>query len=364
MPVTTTTEFSAPINNVFQMTLLRNAKALCPYYKGSQSAEIMYHSGTFTAKWRRYENMTPTTTALTEITGAVAFPTRQGTQPTVTDLTAVVAKYGDFIYLTEEVDLLNFNNQTDKLAEILGIQAGRSLNRLQRNVLEDNFTILFPAGATTATDLNGGSTASAHFKLADIQNSVNILDRNDAMKFTAQTSGSTNVGSTPIRASYWAFVHPDVEADIRTITGFNAVETYMGQTEIADGEFGNVGGVRFIVTTESTIDAGTGATTTGSATTNGRAATGVRADVYNTPIIGQDSVGSVGFGFEHVKESYKAGDNLPGVLMISHPRGSAGAADPLSELSTAGWKSWHAGLVLNSTWGRTYRTVARNIVPL
>lgn len=354
MSLTTSTTISAPVNVVFQETLLRNAKANCPYFAGSTPAEISYHSGTFTAKWRRIENLAPVTAALSELSGAVNFPTRQEVQPSITDTTATVSKYGNFMFLDEEVDLLNFNGQADKLMEIIGINAGQSLNRLQRNILEDSLTAILGGSATTATGISGTPTASGFIKRSDIANIVNTLQRNIGMKFKPQTTGSTNVGSTPIRMSYIGFVHPDVEEDLRTLTGFNSVETYAGQTEIMDGEVGHIGGVRFISTPEASIDVTTGVAATGSATTCGRS-TATRYDVYNTPVIAQDCIGSVGFGFEHIKESYMAGDKLPGVQVISKARGSAGAADPLNELSSLGWKSWHTGVVLNTGWGRTLR---------
>lgn len=357
MALTTTTTISGPVNVVFQETLLRNAKANCPYFAGSAPAEISQHQGTFTAKWRRIENLTPITTPLAELTGAVTFPTRNEVQPSITDVTATVSKYGNFMFLNEEVDLVNFNGQADKLMEIVGINAGQSLNRLQRNVLEDSLTAVLGGSATTATGISGAPTASGFIKRSDIANLVNTLQRNIGMKFKPQTTGSQNIGTTPIRQSYIAFCHPDVEEDLRTLTGFNSVETYSGQTETMEYEVGHVGGVRFIATPEASIDVTTGVAATGSATTCGRS-TATRYDVYNTPVIAQDCVGSVGFGFEHIKEAYMAGDKLPGVQVISKARGSAGSADPLNEVSSLGWKSWHAGVVLNSAWGRTLRHAA------
>ena len=81
MALTTTTTIAGPVNVVFQVNLLRNAKALAPYFMGTTPAEIAEHSGTFTAKWRRIENLTPVTTALAELTGSVSFPTRTAVQP-------------------------------------------------------------------------------------------------------------------------------------------------------------------------------------------------------------------------------------------------------------------------------------------
>ena len=357
MPITTTAEIAGPVNVDFQTALLRNAKALCPYFTGSVPAEITEHSGTFTAKWRRFENLAPTTTPLTEITGSVAFPTRTGTQPTVNDVTATLSKFGDFIYLSEEVDLINFTGQGAKLMEILGIQAGRSLNRLQRNILEDNLTAFLAGTATTATGIDAAAAGNAEVKVSDIALWQNTLNQNVTTKFMAMTTGERSIGTQPIRDAYWAITNPDVEEDIRLLANFVGVQTYAGQTQTAAGEFGEAGGVRFISTTESSIDTAAGQTSTGSATTEGRT-TSDRADIYNTVVFGRDAHGSVGLGFSHIQETYKAGDPLPGVQVIQHARGSAGSADPLNELMTVGWKSWYAGVVLNGDWGRVHRSTA------
>ena len=84
MAVTTTTQLAGPVNVVFQRTLLDNAKAVCPYYVGSDPAEISENEGSFTAKWRRIENLTPTVTPLSELSGTLSLPTRTGTQPSAT----------------------------------------------------------------------------------------------------------------------------------------------------------------------------------------------------------------------------------------------------------------------------------------
>lgn len=357
MAYTTTTQAPGPVNVIFQTNLLRNAKAYCPYFFGTSPAEISERQGTFSAKWRRIENLTPNITPLAELTGAVAFPTRTGSQPSVTDVTATAQKYGDFIFLNEEVDLINFTGQSEKLSQILGIQAGKSLNRLQRDVAEDNLSAIFAGTATTATGLYGVASASGFLRSGDVENAVNILDRNDARKFRPMTVGNTSVGTVPIRAAYVGMNHPDISAHLRSISGFQEVQTYAGQTQTWDNEIGYLKGVRFVETSEATIDAGTGAGATGSSTSFGRS-TATRFDVYTIPVYGEDCLGSLGLGAEHVKEMYEAGDTLPAVQVINHAKGSAGAADPLNEVQTMGWKSWHAGIVLNSTWGRTMKTAA------
>lgn len=359
MSITTTAQITAPVNVIYQTNLLRRAQPVCPYFTGTMPAEITSGSGSFTAKWRRYEGLTPVTTPLAEITGSVAFPTRTAVQPSVTDVTATVQKYGNFIFLNEEVDLLNITNSMVELTGVLGENAGKSLNRLQRNEMEDNSTAVLGGAATTATNVSG--LAGVGFLTRTlIARVVNALANQDAMKFLPETRGSTNVGTAPVRESYWGLCHVDTEEDVRTLTGFNSVETYAGQTETMPGEFGHVGGVRFISTTESTIDAGAGLGATSSATSDGRTTSSTRYDIYNTVIYGKEAVGSLGLDATHIKEIYRPDDRLPAVQLISQPKGSAGAADPLSEVASVGWKSWHAAKNINGNWIRCARhTVSR-----
>lgn len=349
-PLTTTSQLTSPVNFVFQTTLLRNAKARCPYFLGSVAAEISEHRGTFSAKWRRIENLTPTTTPLSELTGNVAFPTRVSVQPSVNDLTATVQKYGNFVLLTEEADLINFNEYADKLVEILGINAGQSLNRLQRNVLEADTSIIFPVGASADNQV------SSIISMGMVRSASNKLANQSALRFTALTRGEDSFGTAPISASFWGLCHVDIEQDIRQLPDFLPVERYAGQTEIELGEFGasTSANIRWVSTEESTISTGAGAASTAIRNTTGN------ADLYSSLVFGMEAHGSVGLDFEHIKEIYMAGDRLPGVQVIAHERGSAGTADPLNEVSSVGWKSWHTGKLLstNNTWMYLLRTGA------
>jgi len=358
MTITTTTEIAGPVNVVFQQTLLRNAKARCPYFLGSTPGDLSEHMGTFTVRWRRIENLTPTTTPLAELTGTLSLPTRTPVQPTVNNIDATVQKFGNFIFLNEEVDLINFTGQMDKLVEILGINAGQSLNRLQRNELEDNSTLKFAGDVASASLVVAALATDA----SDIERMVNLLDRNSALKFTPMTSGSVNINTSPQRDAYWGLCHPDVEVSIRRSTGFVPTEQYVAQTAVEKGEFGSLAGVRFIATPEASIDANAG----GSTSTALRGDTAL--DVYPTIVLGMDHHGSVGLDFDHIQEVYNAGDAQPGVQMITHARGSSGVGDPLNEMSSLGWKSWHAAAVLtNATtpttgeWGFSLGSAALNV---
>lgn len=354
-------EFIAPVNTVFQRKVLEDAKSVCPYFLGCTEAIISEHSGSFTATWRRYNNITPTTTALTEIGASnadVSLPTRNSTRGTSRNFAATLKKYGQYMILSEEVDLGNYTSQSAALAKVLGISAGRSLNMLQRNEMEDNATAYFSRGES------GVGYVNTAIQRNDIRAVVNFLTRNNAMPFTSMTEGSGNYSTTPLPNSFIGICHPDVEEDIRTLTGFAPVQNYASQTETYVGEIGAVSRVRFIVSSDATVDTNTGAAVGSTGCRN----TGAKIDTYPTVIYGEEAFGCVGLGTGHIKEIYRAGDQLPGIQVIAHPRGSSGVADPLNEISTIGWKSWHAATTLCpldannvTTWARVIYSGAKNI---
>lgn len=345
-----------PVNALFEQEFLRRAQQLCPYFMGTQPGQMMKNGGTATLKWRRFEQATPTTTALTEITTASYGNGRSSITPTNTDVTALSAKYGQFYIITEEVDVLSVSGTSMEFAAILGESAGRSLNQLMRNIMEDNATQRFAA--------NVASTGAVHaiVTTGDLNYSINELNRLSARTFAPMSNGSVNVGTLPIMSSYWAICHPDVAHDVAGLTGFTSVEKYAGQVALVEGEFGFYGragkGVRFVSSEDSSVDANSGAAVSGADLRTTGASV---IDIYTICIYGQNAFGSVGLGKKHTDGVYRAGDNTGGWEIISHARGSSGAADPLNEIATIGWKAWFGGAALNANWSRAIRVGATNL---
>lgn len=352
----TDVELQKPVNVVYQQTFLRRAQQLLPYFAGTRPGTLNRQAGTSTIKWRRIEQETPTTAALAELTGVSTYMQgRDADTPTFTDIVATVAKYGQFYIVNEEVDLFLPSETTNELVAVLGESAGRSLNMLMRNVAEDNLTQRYTENSSVITAVHTPVIA------ADLDRIVNELARNSARPFSPMSSGSQNVGSTPILRSYWGIVHPDVAHDLAGLTGFQSVEKYAGQVAIADGEIGyysRVGrGIRFIQSEDASIDANSGATISGE---DVRTTSGI-ADIYTIVIYGEDAMGSVGLGQRHTDGIYRAGENKGAFEMIFHERGSGGVSDPFNEIATLAWKAWFAGAVLNANWGFALRVGATNL---
>jgi N4-gp56 family major capsid protein len=324
---------------------------------GTMPGTLNKQMGTSTIKWRRIEQETPSTTALTELTGTAAYlQGRSADTPTFTDVTATVSKYGQFYIVNEEVNLFLPNRTTNELVAVLGESAGRSLNQLQRDIAEDSTTQRYAANVAAETDIESIVTNGS------LNRVINELARNSARPFTAMTSGSENVGTAPILPSFWAACHPDVANDVAGLTGFKSVEIYAGQTATVPFEFGyyaNAGfGVRFVQTPDASINANGGGSLSGQ---DLRSTSAVQVDTYTIAIWGQDAMGSVGVGERHTDGAYRAGDNTGGWEMIFHPIGSSGASDPFNELQTLAWKAWWSGVVLNSNWARGLKVAATDL---
>lgn len=352
MTITPSTTLTGPVDVVFQQTLLRNAKPHAPYFVGSEQGELKEHRGTFTITWRRIENLTVSTTALTEDSGTEAYPFRAGTAASITDYDATASKYGYVYFLTEEADLINFNGQTEKLVETLAIVQGRTFNQLQRNILEDNATLIYASGGSSDGDV--ADIVSDNL----LASAVNTLQRNSAVKLKQTSTGSTIVGSLPQFQGFAVLCHSDVEEDIRNLPSFSGVEQYASHAPVYDGEFGSVlsGRGRCISSEDASIDTGAG----GAAGNEVRSTSG-SADLYTVVVLGMEAHGAVGLGVDMVKEEYTAGDRLPAMQLISHGRGSGGVMDPLNEAMTLGVKGWHGGAIINANWVRGIRVAASRL---
>ena len=350
------TYLTKPINAVFQQTFLRRAQQVCPYFTGTVPGSLNKQSGTSTVKWRRVEQLAPSTVALSELTGTLSFMgARSSVTPSITDVLATVSKYGQFYIVNEEVELYEPNGTTNELVGTLGESAGRSLNELMAATTEGSLTQVY------ANNVASKAAVVAKIATPDINYVINKLARNSARTFTGMTSGALEQTTAPILPSYWGFCHPDVAVDIAQLTGFTSVEKYAQQVNIAVGEIGYYSlagrGARFVMSEDASIGAGAGGTSSVVRNTTGS------ADVYAVPIYGQDCLGSVGLGMKMTDGIYKAGDNTGGWEIISHPRGSAGAGDPFNEIATLAYKFFFASAVLNSNWGLSIRCAASLLNP-
>lgn len=310
MADTTRATIVEEVNNFYDRTLLEKATPYLVHNKYAQVRDIPKNAGTSTIKFRRYGLLTANTTALSEgITPA-------GTSLSITDLTATVLQYGDYVTLTDIVLMQTYDPILTETAEILGEQAGDSLDQLCRTVMVAGASKQYASTATTVATVDDAMKLDRD----EVKEAVRTLKTNNAKPITSMVNPSTGFNTTPINAAFIGIVHPSTTYDLDDATGWIPVEKYANKADVMPNEVGSVGGVRFIETTNAYTVAGTLVTT-----------------VYGTLIFGQNAYA----------QSRISGESLKNIVK---PLGSAGTADPLDQRTTSGWKATYVAKVLNANF--------------
>src|SRR3972149_176605 len=128
MAITTTTEIPAAVSEFYDKTLLVRALPYLVHDKFGQRRPIPTGQSKV-IKFRKYNALAVATTPLSE--GV----TPSSNQLAKTDISATVAQYGAFVDVTDMVTLTNVEPVLTEAAELLGEQAGESLDEIYRAVL-------------------------------------------------------------------------------------------------------------------------------------------------------------------------------------------------------------------------------------
>lgn len=245
--------------------------------------------------WTRYDNFAANTSALTAgvIPSAINMSAAQ--------LDATPLQYGDFITLSDAIELKSIDPIVESAQELLAYRAALSIDTLIRNALHGNVTTQYAAGAVSEAAVTAAIAAS------DIRKAAKTLK---------------TVGTRPFDSDFRGLVHTATAYDLMSDTvagGFLDVHKYTTSAPMLKGEIGKLWGVRFMESPN--VQTGT----------NGSAAT-----TYRNYIVGKGAIGMVDLaGMNNVKTFRK-------------PLGSAGSADPIDQISTVGHKFWMVTKVLDA----------------
>lgn len=312
MEPTTRTQISAENQSFYDRTLLDRAVPQFIHGMWAQTRDIQGGAGTATIKFRKYGNLTANTTPLVEGVTPV------GKQLSVTDVTATVLYYGDYVTLTDVVQIETLDPLLTETAEILGDQAGDTLDQLMRDAMAAGTNIQRPTGATNRTDITSAMTISS----AIVKKVVRTLKVNLAKPITRRMNTSEDYNTVPLKASFIGLIHPNTTHDIEDQPGWTPAEKYANKSDIMPYEVGSLPYVRFIETPNGKVYTAGGS---GS------------IDVYATLIFGENAYARSRISTLVLKNIIK-------------PLGSAGSADPLDQRGTSGWKASFVGKILQQAW--------------
>lgn len=328
-------------------SVVRMLKRAMPYLhleKFGQTYPLPTNS-TQTAKFRRYFLQGATGAAGPDAGGtnggAPAFYIPLATNPLVEgvtpsgsvlanqDYTVTLAQYGDFVTITDVIEDTHTDPVLQQATDILGEQAAVTVETLRFNVLKAGTNVWY------ANLVASRAAVVTAITLADQRHVSTGLNRQNAKKITTVVASTSDFNTKSVEASYMAVCHPDLESDLRNMTGFKVVAEYGPHTTPFEGEIGSCEQVRYLTSTVIGPFLGQG----GSAVAGGLRYTGSTAtcDVYPILIFGRDAFGIV---------PLKGKSSM--TPMVVNPKPAPG--DPLAQRGTVGWKLWTSTVILQDAF--------------
>lgn len=209
-------------------------------------------------KFTIFNDLAPATATLSEATDVTPV-VMSDSQVEVT-----LAEFGNAVNTTAKLRGTSFLDVDSAAANIVGYNAGISVDTVISDVLSGGTNVVFGGAATARNNIQPGHIIAAN----DIRKVVAALRKANAVSFNGM---------------YMGYIHPDVSFDLRRETGlasWREPHVYVDTEFIYNGEVGAFEGVRFIETPRAKLfeDASNGSGSTGT------------VDAYATHICGRQAL--------------------------------------------------------------------------
>lgn len=281
----------------YDRALLERCLPLLTFYEDGQKKKIPAGKGT-TIEWRKFGSLTPATTPLTEgVTPA-------GSSLAITAITKSLAQYGDFVVVSDVLDMQGKDPVVTETSQLLGEQAALTVNKIISAEISVGTSVRYAGGKTATSALTAADVLTGSL----VKKAVRDLRKNNIKPFDD--------------GYYHATISAEQAYDLQNDTangGWIDVSKYANPNNLLTGEVGKYGGVRFRVSSETPVGVGASDATVHKALFYGK-------NAYGVPEIG-------------------GGAAKPAIIVKS--KGSAGTADPLDQRSSIGWKNMFACKRLN-----------------
>jgi N4-gp56 family major capsid protein len=326
-------------------SVVRMLKRAMPYLHLEKFGQVypLPTNSTQTAKFRRYFLSGASGSAGPDANASAGFyipvattPLIEGVTPSGSvlanqDYTVTLAQYGDYVTTTDVIEDTHTDPVLQQATDILGEQAAVTVETLRYNVLKAGTNVWYANNVTSRANI---ATA---ISLADQRRVTTGLNRQNAKKITQVVASTPDFNTKSVEASFMAVVHPDLETDLRNLTGFKVVADYGPHTTPFEGEIGSLEQVRYLT---STIMLPFTGAASGSVVANNaalRSTDTVYIDIYPILIFGRDAFGIV---------PLKGKSSM--TPMVVNPKPAPG--DPLGQRGTVGWKLWTATVILQDAF--------------
>lgn len=226
---------SAEMKTFYDKNLIMFAKPELVHGQFGQKKPIPEGNGK-TIKFRKFS---PLPKAMTPLTEGV---TPKGNQLNVTDLEATVEQYGDYVTMSDMLELTAIDNMICETQNVLGDQAGRTLDTVIREKINAGTNVQYANGKADRNLLVGGLATyedNDYLTVAAVKRAVATLKRNNARPFKD--------------GCYVAIIHPDVANDLTNDPEWKEVKQNVDPKDWYDGTIGKIHGVVFVESTEAKI---------------------------------------------------------------------------------------------------------------
>ena len=175
-----------------------------------------------------------------------------------------LARYGEMIDYTDEVELFSEDAIQVRYREELGELANSRMEDLQQLDMLSTGTVMYAGDATSLATVDADCTVSYDL----IRKAVRKLVRNRARKNTQMVTGSTKIDTNTVAKAYYAVIGANVKGDLETLTRgagsekefvYVPAHKYGSAATLAEGEVGAMHEVRFIESESAVVYAGEGA---------------------------------------------------------------------------------------------------------
>lgn len=302
--VTTDSKLSAENKTFYDRALVEEAGPNLIHGQFGQKRPIPKNGGK-RIQFRRYASLPK---ALKPLTEGV---TPEGRKLSATAVEAEVNQYGDFVCLSDVLDLTAIDNNVLEATKVVGRQAGLTLDTITRNVLQSGTNVFY----CPKVGANGVQTPVTDRSGLDKTCTLTV----DVVKKVAAMLKAAN--APKIDGDYVCILHPYVAYDIMSDPRWEEMHKYTTPENMYQGEIGRIAGVRFVETSEAAVYKGT----------ENSCPTGLA--VFGCLFIAQGA-----YGVTEVTGG--------GLQTIIKQLGSAGTADPLDQRSTVGWKALQTAEIL------------------
>lgn len=232
---TETGSLSAEMKTFYEKRLLDQAEPLLVHNQFGDKYPIPANNGK-KIEFRKYSALPKALTALTEgVTPA-------GNSLTVTTVEGTVKQYGDWIQLSDMLQMTAIDNNVVQATKLLSSQAGRTLDTVTREVLAGGTNVIYAPkvvdGAETEVLSRSALTPECVLTPFVVMRAAATLEAMNTPK---------------INGSYVLIIHPYCRETLQESPGWVDVVKYKEGNNTFSGEIGKIGDVRVVTTSEAKV---------------------------------------------------------------------------------------------------------------